>query len=61
MYDNTYKDLLDAEVAKKFGYIGKWFATEGNEVEKEEAFGPKYKFELTHPSYLLFVDEVQHC
>ena len=39
MYDNIYKELLDAGVAKKFEGNGKWLNKEGNEVEKEKEFG----------------------
>ena len=58
MYQLIYNEFVDAGVAKRLEGDGKWLDINGNEVEEQEAFGRKCTHLLTHPEYVLFVDEV---
>ena len=58
MYDGIYKELHDAGVASKYEGDGVWKNLDGEIVDRQEACGRKCLYELTHPGYLLFVDEV---
>ena len=59
MYDSIYQELHEAGVASKYEGEGVWTNAAGDIVPtKEDALGRKCKYHLTHPNYLLFVDEV---
>ena len=58
MYDSIYKELFDAGLATKYEGDGIWKNLQGKPVDILQAAGRKCKYNLTHPEYLLFVDEV---
>jgi hypothetical protein len=58
MYEEIYRDLFSAGLAIEHPEA-LWLNEKGEVVELEEqAFGIKSKFELIHPDWLIFVDEV---
>ena len=58
MYDLVYEAMEIAKVAKKLPEP-EWQNEKGEKVSnREEAVGEKVEYELTHPDYILYVDEV---
>jgi hypothetical protein len=58
MYDGVYDEMVAAGVAKHLDEKV-WMDISGNIVEcKEKAYGMQVDTVLTHPNYVLFVDEV---
>ena len=58
MYDSIYKELEEAGVATKYEHDGVWKNLTGDCVDSFQAVGRKCQYDLTHPEYLLLVDEV---
>jgi hypothetical protein len=57
MYTCVYDAMVDANVAIKHDYEI-MYDLNGNKVEESERmFGLPTRYELTHPEYVLFVDE----
>lgn len=58
MYDLVYEATEIAKIAKKLPEAG-WQNEKGEKVSnREEAVGEKVEYDLTHPDYILYVDEV---
>ena len=58
MYDQVYEAMVCSDVAIKLD-DAVWLNKENNIVQsKEEAFGRQTQYYITHPDYLVFVDEV---
>ena len=58
MYDSIYEELHEAGLATKHENDGVWKNLAGELVDSLQAVGRKCQYHLTHPEYLLFVDEV---
>jgi len=58
MYVSIYNEFVDDGVDVKIEGEGKWLDMNGNEVEEKYAFGRKCTHQLTHPKYVVFMDEV---
>jgi hypothetical protein len=58
MYEQVYEAMVSSNVAIKLENPV-WLDKENNIVQsKEEAFGRQTQYFITHPDYLIFVDEV---
>jgi hypothetical protein len=57
MYDEVYTSLVNCGLAVKHD-TPMWRNNEGEVVNEEDAVGCQSEFELIHPSWLVFVDEV---
>lgn len=56
MYIRIYDQLVESGIAEKLEE-GVYMDKDGNEVEKEKAFGLKVNHKLVHPDYFIHVDE----
>jgi hypothetical protein len=57
MYDDIYEQMVKAGVAEMLPEPT-WVNVHGDEVCEDDSFGRKVTYKLTHPSYIVFVDEV---
>jgi hypothetical protein len=58
MYHECYEKMVESKIAIKT-VEENWLDKEGVVVEEEHlAFGRKTKYQMIHPNYLVFVDEV---
>ena len=58
MQSPIYKELHEAGLATKYEGDGVWKNLNGENVDSLQAICRKCQYNLTHPKYLLFVDEV---
>ena len=59
IYDAIYSELIMTGIDKKYDGDGQWKYMHGNDdFNSSDVLGRKCKYYLTHPEYLLFVDEV---
>lgn len=57
MYNLVYNGMVEARVAEKLPEPV-WMDRSGEIVSKDKAFGQQVSHKVTHPEYLIFVDEV---